>query len=126
MTNEEKQYHINTIVNAIMEAESYVKSMDINAFNQAEQARMAVGKNLQLIGQESRFVKDFIREEFSDFDVEVLERLALANFDAENEINYQPIYNIVKQDFPKLRDKLLDISEQLNSTETEGSKHTLR
>ena len=114
MTIEEKQYHLNTILNAIQEIESYADGMEFNQFSKAEGVKGIMAMNFQVIGQEALLCKDFVKEEFSQFDFEVLERLKDVGFVSENEMDLRSLHFIIKEDLPIIRDQINQISEKLS------------
>mgnify|MGYP001093496662 CR=1 FL=1 len=114
MTLEEKQYHLNTISNAIMEIESYSAEMDYNQFTKAEQAKRIIGRNLQVIGNEVMFTKDFLQDEFTEFDFETLERMKHANYNSEAEMMLYPVFDIIKKDLPEIRERINEVSLRLD------------
>ena len=105
MTTEEKNHHLNTMLNAMQESEDYVVNMDYEAFAKEENTLQIVVRNLNVIGNSAIAVKDEVKEQFKDFDFEVLTSLANANLTAGLEMDMHGLFHIIKKDFPIFREK---------------------
>jgi uncharacterized protein with HEPN domain len=119
MNTEEKNFHLNTMLNAMQEAEEYVVNMDYEAFAKEENTLQIVVRNLNVIGNSAIAVKDQVKEHFKEFDFEVLTSLANANLTAGMEMDMHGLFHIIQKDFPVFRDKfnqaMLDIQAEEES-----------
>jgi uncharacterized protein with HEPN domain len=126
MRIEEDQVHLQNIVNCINEIDGYVEGMDVTEFSRNEDIQAAVARNLQMIGNASQMISKETKLFYSEVNFEAFESLRFANYNVEVEHGYEAIWSIIENDLPEIRDEVLTITSQMNSSQRdpEGKRGT--
>lgn len=112
-TQKEDKYHLEHMANSINEIQGYVKGMDYNDFNRADETKAAICHNLAEIGQAAQLLSDSTRNHFGDMDFNVLVTLGNAEFNNELERDGQVIYNIIQNDLDIIKENVMNASQKL-------------
>ena len=91
--------------------EQYIEGWEFNDFSKDRKTIDAVVRNFEIIGEASKYIPDYIKEKFTDVDwigiVGLRNRIAHEYFGISLEI----VWNIVKQELPKLKKPMKQILE---------------
>ncbi|MFA0962521.1 DUF86 domain-containing protein [Roseivirga sp. BDSF3-8] len=117
MITEEDQVHLQNISNAILEIESYTQYEDFNQFTREEETKAVVSRNLMQIGGATKLLSDDLKNRLADMDVRVMELLTNADYNYYVERDHHTLWNIIKNDLPRIREMVNTVSEKLNREE---------
>ena len=112
MSKREWRLFIEDILEAIELIESYVEEMELADFNKDRKTIDAVIRNLEIIGEASKYIPDYIQKKYPEIDwigiVGLRNRITHEYFGISLEI----IWNIVKQELPVLKGQIKIILEK--------------
>lgn len=104
--------YIIDIREAIDNIGEYAKGLDYDDFIKDKKTRDAVVHNIEIIGEATKNLSDFLRERYSQIPWKsmagVRDRLAHGYFD----VNYEIVWNIIEQELPKLLTHINEILTQ--------------
>lgn len=106
--NREDLTHVQHIANSINEVESYLKGMDQEQFRKADSVQTAVSRNLMMIGEATQQISTDFKRIYGEVDYKAMENLRFAKFNVETERNSAPLWHIVKEDLPVIKEDLLE------------------
>lgn len=101
--------YIEDILESIELIESYVKSLDLKDFEQDRKTIDAVVRNFEIIGEASRNIPDYIREDYPDLDWGGLIGLRNRVVHEYFGISLLIVWTIIKEDLPRLKKQMKQI-----------------
>jgi len=111
MSKREWKLFVEDILESIELIEKYIGNLEFNDFSKDRKTIDAVVRNFEIIGEASKYIPDYIKEKHADVDwigiVGLRNRIAHEYFGISLEI----VWNIVKQELPKLQNQMKQISE---------------
>ncbi len=120
MRTDEDQVHLQNIVRSISEIDGYVEGLDVTSFAKNEEIQAAVARELQMIGNAAQMISKETKLFYSEVNFEAFESLRFANYNVEVEHGYEAIWSIIENDLPEIRDEVLTITSQMNSSQSES------
>jgi len=112
MSKREWKLFIEDILESIRLIKNYVENMGFDDFKNDRKTIDAVVRNLEIIGEASRFIPDEIKEKYENADwkgiVGLRHRIAHEYFD----ISLSIVWHIVMKELPTLEDQMKEILEQ--------------
>ena len=105
------------IADSLREIQGYVGQGNFSDFNNRDDVREAVVGQLQQIGGAAALLSDEFKETYGDIDWNILVGLQYANFDQELELDLHPVWSIIENDIPYIRDEVLDLATKLEDDE---------
>ena len=114
MTPGEDLVHLQHIAQNILEIEGYLQEIDdYEKFSTDENERAMIYSLLGQIGTAAMLLSDDFKNQYDEIDFRVLEGLRNANYNEEMEIFRTPVWHIVKNDLPYIREKIFDVKTKL-------------
>ncbi|WP_224998225.1 DUF86 domain-containing protein [Cesiribacter sp. SM1] len=114
MTPGEDLVHLSHIAQNILEIEGYLQDVDsYESFNTDENERAMIYDLLAQIGVATQLLSDDFKNQYDEIDFRVLESLRNASYNEEMEIFRSPVWHIVKNDLPFIREKIMDVRTKL-------------
>ena len=111
MSKREWKLFVEDILESIELIENYIGNLEFNDFSKDRKTIDAVVRNFEIIGEASKYIPDYIKEKHADVDwigiVGLRNRIAHEYFGISLEI----VWNIVKQELPKLQNQMKQILE---------------
>ena len=111
MSKREWKLFVEDILESIELIENYIGNLEFNDFRKDRKTLDAVVRNFEIIGEASNYIPDYIKEKHADVDwigiVGLRNRMAHEYFGISLEI----VWNIVKQELPKLQNQMKQILE---------------
>lgn len=102
------------ILDSILEIESYINSSEYSNFSENSMMKFATIKQLEIIGEASNHLSDEIKLKFSD--VEWTQIVGMRNIFVHEYfgIDSNIVWEIIKSDLPKLKEKIIVIINSLS------------
>ena len=111
MSKREWKLFVEDILESTELIKQYIEGLEFNDFSKDRKTIDAVVRNFEIIGEASKYIPDYIKEKFTDVDwigiVGLRNRIAHEYFGISLEI----VWNIVKQELPKLKNQMKQILE---------------
>ena len=111
MSKREWKLFVEDILESIELIEKYIENLEFNDFSKDRKTIDAVVRNFEIIGEASKYIPDYIKEKYTDVDwigiVGLRNRIAHEYFGVSLEI----VWNIIKQELPKLKNQMEQILE---------------
>ena len=111
MSKREWKLFVEDIVESIELIEQYIEDLEFNDFRKDRKTIDAVVRNFEIIGEASKYIPDYIKGKHTDVDwigiVGLRNRIVHEYFVISIEI----VWNIVKQELPKLKKPMKQILE---------------
>ena len=111
MSKREWKLFVEDIVESIELIEQYIEDLEFNDFRKDRKTIDAVVRNFEIIGEASKYIPDYIKGKYTDVDwigiVGLRNRIVHEYFGISIEI----VWNIVKQELPKLKKPMKQILE---------------
>jgi len=111
MSKREWKLFVEDILESIELIEKYIENLEFNDFSKDRKTIDAVVRNFEIIGEASKYIPDYIKEKYTDVDwigiVGLRNRIAHEYFGVSLEI----VWNIIKQELPKLKNQMKQILE---------------
>ena len=111
MSKREWKLFVEDILESIELIEKQIGNLEFNDFSKDRKTIDAVVRNFEIIGEASKYIPDYIKEKHADVDwigiVGLRNRIAHEYFGISLEI----VWNIVKQELPKLQNQMKQILE---------------
>jgi len=109
MSKREWKLFVEDILESIELIEKYIENLEFDGFSKDRKTVDAVVRNFEIIGEASKYIPDYIKEKHTDVDwigiVGLRNRIAHEYFGVSLEI----VWNIVKQELPKLQNQMKQI-----------------
>jgi uncharacterized protein with HEPN domain len=109
----EDRQHLMYIADAIEQVQSFVQYEDFETFNKDEIAKEEIARLFQDIGGAAKLLSDEFKGLYGDVDWDVLIRLEDAMYDQAFEQSFEPIWSIIKNDFPSIKAQVTDLAANL-------------
>ena len=111
MSKREWKLFVEDILESIELIEKYIGNLEFNDFSKDRKTIDAVVRNFEIIGEASKYIPDYIKGKYAAVDwigiVGLRNRIAHEYFGISLEI----VWNIVKQELPKLQKQMKQILE---------------
>ena len=111
MSKRKWKLFVEDILESIELIEKYIGNLEFNDFSKDRKTIDAAVRNFEIIGEASKYIPDYIKEKHADVDwigiVGLRNRIAHEYFGISLEI----VWNIVKQELPKLQNQMKQILE---------------
>ena len=111
MSKREWKLFVEDTLESIELIEKYIGNLEFNDFSKDRKTIDAVVRNFEIIGEASKYIPDYIKEKYAAVDwigiVGLRNRIAHEYFGISLEI----VWNIVKQELPKLQNQMKQILE---------------
>lgn len=103
------------VVDAIIEIESYTENVDLKAFENNSMMRFACIKQMEIIGEASNHISEATKNRFPD--IEWAQIVGMRNVFVHEYfgIDSSLAWEIIQNDIPKLKQRIIEIQNCLNS-----------
>ena len=112
MSKREWKLYVEDILESLDLVKQYVGSMNFDDFKEDRKTVDAVVRNLEIIGEASKFIPDSIKNKYCDVDwpgmVGLRNRIAHKYFD----ISLNVVWRIIKNELPTLNEQMKQILEK--------------
>lgn len=105
------------IADSLREIQGYIGQGTYEDFSKRDDVREAVTEQLLQIGGAAALLSDEFKEQYGDIDWNVLIGFQYANFDEQLEMDLHPIWGIIENDLPYIKDEVLDLAAKLEDDE---------
>jgi uncharacterized protein with HEPN domain len=105
------------IADSLREIQAYIGQGTFEDFSKTDNVREAVTEQLLQIGGAAALLSDEFKEQYGDIDWNILTGFQYANFDEQLELDLHPIWSILENDLPYIKDEVLDLALKLEDEE---------
>ncbi len=110
--------YIKDILDCIEKIEEFTAGMDYEDFVENDLVSSAVIRKLEIIGEASKKVPDFIRNQYKDIPWSYMARMRDKLIHFYFGVDYEIVWKVVKEELPELKPKiervLIDLEEHQN------------
>ena len=108
--------YIEDIIESISKIENFVGDMRYEDFVADEKTSSAVIRHLEIIGEASKHVPDFIREKYSDIPWADMARMRDKIIHFYFGVDYDIVWKVVKNRLPEIQQQLRRVVSELKAT----------
>lgn len=100
---------INDIIDAITKIESYTKDLDYDAFSKGSIIQDAVIRNLEIIGEASRNIPNYVKEKYPNIPWKRMVGLRNIVIHGYFGVDLDNIWKIIKENIPSVKPDIMKI-----------------
>lgn len=105
------QFRVMHILDAIAEIESFVGTMDFDAFMNDSKTLRAVERNIEIIGEAASKIPEDIRKSYPDIPWGGMKGMRNAISHGYEQIEYESVWDVIRYRLPELKEKLKTLME---------------
>lgn len=109
----EASIYINDIIACVENIESFLKGVTKKAFNENIEKQSAVMRQLEIIGEAVKNLPAEITGTYKDIPWKDIAGLRDVMIHSYFQVDIEKVWNIIKQDIPKLKQRILEIKKNM-------------
>ncbi len=108
---------VKDILDCINKIQEFVGDMDYKQFKENDLVNSAVIRKLEIIGEASKNIPDFIREKYPEIPWKDMARMRDKIIHFYFGVDYEIVWKVIKERLPELKEKIERVFEEIQEKE---------